>query len=151
MADKQPPQWFWKQGWDLYLLLVARQSKEQIFRGVKDPDKLSWSVLVNTYIPPFSKCLGNAQTIQLLRDRELELILSNPSVLSQFLISDQLAGSQSSRTQSGIKHEPETISTKEFGCDQLVLEVKRNVEVVELHQVDLVLLEISLSNAQIWL
>lgn len=98
-------------------------------------------------LSPFSKYLGNAQIIQLPRDGELELILSNPSVLTQVLISDQLARSQSSQTQSGIKHEPETISTKEFGCDQLVLEVKRNMEVVELHQMNLVLLEISLSDA----
>lgn len=61
--------------------------------------------------------------------------------------SDQLARSQSSQIQSGIKHEPETISTREFVCDQLVLEAERNKEVVELHQVDLVLLEISLSDA----
>lgn len=65
--------------------------------------------------------------------------------------SDQLARSQSSQIQSGIKHEPETISTREFVCDQLVLEAERNTEVVELHQVDLVLLEISLSDAQTWL
>lgn len=86
MAEKQPPQWFWKHHWDLYLPLVARQSKEQIFREVKDPNvlKLRWSVLVNTYISPFPRYLGNAQTSQLPRARELEFILSNPSVLSQF-------------------------------------------------------------------
>lgn len=33
---------------------------------------------------PFPRYLGNAQTSQLPRARELEFILSNPSVLSQF-------------------------------------------------------------------